>query len=248
MDFKFSRSLVVMGQLARETARTPPAEDNPPLEYVDRSLTVLGRTFDTHNQKIQQEFLGQRKFIASEISEVEKRMDERFKKVDERFQQVDERFDAMEKRMDERFKQVDERFKKMDERFDKQDSVIRDIKVQLDNSAAITRNGRLRRMHQPINLISVLKPGAERNTFVWASHPQFPKHMKATYILAQQAKGIFEPGWDATPKAQRMYSLHPCEKGFLLSTQAELQPDFCECANVASYRGASPAESSADDQ
>jgi hypothetical protein len=42
IEFKFKHSLVVMDPLAQDTARTPPSEDHPILEYVDRSLTILG--------------------------------------------------------------------------------------------------------------------------------------------------------------------------------------------------------------
>ena len=201
MDYRFTRSLVVMGKLAREAARTPPPEEDSPFEYIDQSLTILGRTFDRHDQKIQQEFLGQREFIASQF----KTVDERFKQVDERFKQVDERFKEMEQKMDRRFNEVDERFKEIDRRFDKQDSEIRDIRVQLENAAAITRNGRLRRMHQPINLIKILKPAGGPNKFVWASHPQVPKHMKNIYLLGQRAKGVFEPSWEGKQNEQSMY-------------------------------------------
>ena len=133
-------------------------------------------------------------------------MDGRFKegeeKMDGRFKAVDGNF----KVVDGNFKMVNERFQKVDRRFDMQESEIRDVKVQLENAAAITRNGRLRRMHQPINLIKVLKPGGDHHKLVWASHPQVPKHMKNTYTLGQRAKGIFEPSWDGKSNEQSMYS------------------------------------------
>ncbi|KAL8644825.1 MAG: hypothetical protein Q9210_007052 [Variospora velana] len=174
-----------MGQLAQETARTPPSEDHPPFEYIDRSLTILGRTFDAHSQRMQREFLGQREFIASQFREVEKKMDGRF-------EEMDGRFEEMEKKMDERFEQIDRRFEQIDRRFDKQDGEIRDVKVQLENAAAITRNGRLRRMHQPVNLIKVLKPAGDRNNFVWTSHPQVPKHMKKAQVKQKALQTISE--------------------------------------------------------
>lgn len=222
MEFKFKHSLVVMGQLAQDTARTPPSEDDPPLEYVDRSLTILGRTFDSSKQTMRQEFLSQREFIASQFRDVEKKMDGRFqeveKKMDRRFQEVDGRFQEMEKKMDGRFQEMDGRFQEVDRRFDKQESEIRDIKVQLENAAAITRNGRLSRMHQPINLTKVLKPTNDPHKFVWASHPQVPKHMKDIYILGQRAKGIFEPRWDGSPNGT------PNEQSTYLKTVALLSP------------------------
>ena len=105
---------------------------------------------------------------------------------------------------------MDERFKQVDGRFDKQEVEIRDVKVQLENAAAITRNGRLRRMHQPINLIKVLKPAGDPNMFVWTSHPQVPKHMKNTFIMGQRAKGVFESSWEGKPNQQSMYLMARC--------------------------------------
>jgi DNA repair exonuclease SbcCD ATPase subunit len=227
MEFKFKHSPGILGQLAQNIARTPPSEDDPPLKYVDRSLMVLGRTFDAHNQRMRQEFLDQREFIASQfrgvdkkLEEVEKKLDGRFaeveKKMDGRFAEVekkmDGRFAEVEKKMDGRFAEVEKQFQKVDgrfaevdHRFDKQESDIQDIKAQLENATAITRNGRLRRMHQPINLIKALKPVSDANKFVWTSHPQVPKHMKNIYFLGQQAKGIFEASWEGKIKQQSTY-------------------------------------------
>jgi hypothetical protein len=211
MEYKFTRSVVVMGQLAKESSRTPPSEGDSPFEYVDRSLMILGRTFDMHGERMRQEFLGQRDFIASQFREVEKKMDGRFEEVEKK---MDGRFEEVEKKMDGRFEEVDRRFQNVDRRFDKQESEIRDIKAQLENTAAVTRNGHLRRMHQPINLIKVLKLAGDPNRFVWASHPQVPKHMKDTYILGQRAKGIFEPSWEEKSTKQSTYLMARC---FVLS-------------------------------
>lgn len=164
------------------------------MEFNFKRSLVLMRTFDTYDQRLRQEFLAQQEFIASQFGECEKRMDGRFEEMEKR---MDGRFGKMEKKMDGWFQKVDRCF-------DELDSEIRDVKVHLENAAAITRNGRLRRMHQPINLIKVLKPGGDPNNFVWASHPQVPKHMKNTYTLGQQAKGIFEPSWDVKPSEESM--------------------------------------------
>jgi tetrahydromethanopterin S-methyltransferase subunit G len=205
MEFKFKQSPVILGQLAQNIARTPPSEDEPPLEYVDRSLMVLGRTFDAHNQRMRQEFLDQREFIASQFREVDKRFKEVEKKMDGRFAEVEKKMDGRFAEVDTQFQKVDGRFAEIDRRFDKQEGEIRDIKAQLENATAITKNGRLHRMHQPINLIKVLKPVSVPNKFVWTSHPQVPKHIKNTYILGQQAKGIFEPSWEGKSNQQSTY-------------------------------------------
>jgi len=223
--YSFNHSSTVIKQLARNAARTPPSDEDPPLVYIDRSLTILGRTFDTHTSERSKEFLAQREFIANGFrdvdrhfekidrrhEEVENKMDRRFEevenKMDRRFEEVekkmDRRFEEVEKKMDRRFEEVDRRFEKVDRRFN-------DIHILLENTAAITRNGHLRRMHQPINLIKVLKPAGDPNKFVWASYPQVPKHMKNTYILGQRAKGIFEPSWEGKSSEQSMYLMARC--------------------------------------
>ena len=202
MEHQFKHSLVVMGQLAKDTARTPPSEDDPPFEYLDRSLTILGRTFDANNERMRQEFLSQREFIASQFREVEKKMDGRFEEVEKK---MDGRFEEVEKKMDGRFEEVDGRFQKQESEIQDVKAQLENLAVQFENSAATTRNGRLRRMHQPINLIKVPKPTNDLYKFVWASHPQVPKHVKGVYILGQRAKGIFEPSLDRTPNEQSMY-------------------------------------------
>ena len=216
MEFKFNRSFVVMGQLAQDTARTPPSKDDEPFEYVDQGLTILGRSCDAYNQRMRQEFLIQRQFVASEIREVdtrmdgrfvefEKKMDGRFEEVDRRFEEVNRRFEVVDGRFEELEKKMDRRFQEVDRRFDQQEGAIRDLTVQVENAAAVTRNGRLRRLHQPINLIKLLKPTDDPNKFVWTSHPQVPKHMKNTYILGQQAKGVFDPSWEKKSNQQSTY-------------------------------------------
>ena len=86
---------------------------------------------------------------------------------------MDERFQELEKKMDERFKEfnirlkkVNERLQKVDRRFDEQEIEIRGTRVQLENATAITRNCRLRRMHQPVSLTKVLRPTGESHKFV----------------------------------------------------------------------------------
>ena len=236
MQYTFTHSLVVMGQLARDVSRTPPSEDDRPFEYVDRSLENLGWAFDVYSKRIQQEFRIHRDFIVSmflqmesklnskllqmelkinlRFEEMEKSIDRRFAGVDRRFEAVERRIDSLEEKMDRRFDQVDRRFDQVDRRF-------QDIQVQLDNAAALTKNGRLRRMHQPINLIKKLRPSAgDFNKLVWASHPQVPKHMRGLFALGQRAKGDFDPSWDGKSKGQSMCSLiHTKSVYFTLSIQ-----------------------------
>jgi low affinity Fe/Cu permease len=196
MEFKFKRSLAVMGQLAQNAGLTPPSEYDPPFEYLDRSLEILARTCLKR-----QDVLDQREFVASQIREVERKLNERLRDLEkernERFN-VDERFEKV-------YEEKNEQFDKIDEQSDTIDDTFERMIVRLDNAAAVTKNERLRTMYQPIKVIKVLKPSGDPQQFVWTSHPQVPRHMKETYTLGQRAKGIFQPSWDGKSNEQSMY-------------------------------------------
>lgn len=112
MEYKFTHSVVVMGQLAKESSRTPPSEGNSPFEYIDRSLTILGRTSDVHSERMREEFLSQREFIAHQIKEVEIKVDGRFNEVEKRSEDTEEKMRA--------------RFNKVDKKIDGMDNKMRD--------------------------------------------------------------------------------------------------------------------------
>jgi seryl-tRNA synthetase len=140
MEFKFPRSVVVMGQLAKESSRTPPAEGDSPFEYIDRSLTTLGRTSDVHSERMREEFLSQREFIAHQIKEVEIKVDGRFNEVEKRSEDAEEkmhrRFKEVDEKMDGRFNEVDkkleEKMEKMDRRFNEVDKKLEEKMEKMD--------------------------------------------------------------------------------------------------------------------
>ena len=119
MEYEFTRSVVVMGQLAKESSRTPPSEGNSPFEYVDRSLTILGRTSDVHSERMRQEFLSQREFIANQIKEVDKKLEDAKDEMDGRFKEVDKKLEDVKEEMDRRFNEVDKKLEDLKEKMDK---------------------------------------------------------------------------------------------------------------------------------
>jgi len=132
MAYNFTRSRVVIRQLAQATARTPPSEEDPPFEYVDRSLTILGRTSDIHSERMRQEFLSQREFIATQIKEVENKMDGRFKDVENK---MDGRFKEVENKMDGRFKEMDKKIDRVNENVEGVDKRMRDYLNLIQNAS-----------------------------------------------------------------------------------------------------------------
>jgi len=122
-EYEFIRLYTVINQLAGDSARTLPSKGDSPFYYIDRSLTILGRTFDTYSQRIRYEFLGQREFIASQFEqtikrseEMERKNEKQFEQVDRQFEQTVKRSEEMEKRIEKRFEQVDRQFKEADKR------------------------------------------------------------------------------------------------------------------------------------
>ncbi|KAL9081980.1 MAG: hypothetical protein Q9159_006841 [Coniocarpon cinnabarinum] len=210
LEHRFVHSVTGLGNLAKQVARTPPAEDAPPFEYTDRALAILSRAHEAHTQvvkeKMEQEFLLQRSHVSSEIRGLEDRLDTRFRWIEKRLdgfeKSVDKRFKEAEKNVNERFckfeKNVDERFQAVDRRFEKIEGEICDIKGELGNCTAISRNGNLRRMHQNISVIKVRMSTAEPNKFEYTASPLFPRTVKALYALGQAAKGI--PGFERVAK------------------------------------------------
>lgn len=107
--------------------------------------------------------------------------------------EIDRRFAELQSQIDRRFAEIDRRFVEVNKRLDKHDEILLGITARLDNIEVVRRNGRLLRMHQPINPIKRLKPSDseyEPGEFVWKSHPKVPKHMFDLYRLGQRAKGL----------------------------------------------------------
>ena len=149
MTQTFTRSSRVIQKLAQDGARTPPSDEDPPFDYVDKSLTILGRTFDLQSQWMRRESVSEREFIANEFRGFDRRLVELDKKTDERFQQMedkmDRRFQEVEDKMDRRFQEmenkIDRRFQdsesKTDRRFEEVDSKLR---RNLDHLQKASRN------------------------------------------------------------------------------------------------------------
>ncbi|KAL8718561.1 MAG: hypothetical protein Q9225_004320 [Loekoesia sp. 1 TL-2023] len=141
-----------MGQLARQAARTPPCEENSPSEYIDRSLTILGRTFEMHDQRMVSEVHAQRDIITTQFlrlggrfPEMENKINGRFaeleQKMDRRFEEVDGRFDKLENNMNLRFKEVDERFDKLERNIDRRFKEVDDkMRQRFDHAQKASRN------------------------------------------------------------------------------------------------------------
>ncbi|OJD17654.1 hypothetical protein AJ78_02245 [Emergomyces pasteurianus Ep9510] len=179
-------SATVVTELAQDAARTPPPTDDAQT-YFDQSLLILGRTFGVQRREMQSQLQTQNCYILDHINGLRRDVDTRFREVEAK---MDKRFLEVEAKMDKQFQNVDKRFQDVDKRFQeleaKTDAGFKRVEVMLENERAIRTNSTLRRMHQPINLVKVLKPTGP-NTVQWQSHPKFPKHMKGLYRLGQQA-------------------------------------------------------------
>ncbi|WEW56324.1 hypothetical protein PRK78_001767 [Emydomyces testavorans] len=192
------------------------------VQWLPQSVTVtfeemenkMDERFEEMENKLDEQFEEMENKMDEQFEEMENKRDERFEemenKLDEQFEEMEnkmgERFEDMENKLDEQFEEIenniDKQFEKVDEQLFEVQSELRDVTIELANAKAITRNGRLRRMHQPINLIKVFRPIAGSNKFAWQSHPKVPKHMKGVFYLGQRAKGEFETKLSNAQKTQ----------------------------------------------
>lgn len=83
MDSSFSPSLLTISQLARQAARTPPPSNSSAFTYIDQGFTILGHTFDAHDQRLQQHFIHQQQYIAARFRSIKKDVEKRFQKLED---------------------------------------------------------------------------------------------------------------------------------------------------------------------
>ena len=154
-----------MGQLARKASRTPPIHDDPPFHYIDKSLAILGRTFDTHEVRLEQEFLSQRKFIASQFGEITKSVEQVGVRVQEleksmgiqsrEIEQVGGRVQELEKSMDIQCRETNQ---KIELQSQTTDALLRTRLYQIENTS---RNFLRTRGWEQIAPVGVLSPSGE---------------------------------------------------------------------------------------
>lgn len=53
MNNGFSRSFTLLEDFAQDAVRTPPARTDSLTDYLDRSLTILGRTVKNQNWRVE---------------------------------------------------------------------------------------------------------------------------------------------------------------------------------------------------
>jgi len=139
MTYNFTRSCVVIRKLTQAIARTSSSEENASLEYVDQSLMILSRTSDIHSERMNQEFLSQREFIASQIKNVKIKIDKRFKevknKMNERFKDVKKRFKKVKARFKKIKKKLNRHFKKVNKKVEEMNKKMRDHLRLIQNTS-----------------------------------------------------------------------------------------------------------------
>ena len=120
MAATFTASLAIMGKLARNTCRTPPLQDDPPFRYIDKSLAIIGHTFESHEVRLEEEFLGQRLFIARQFESVNERFQELENSTNTQFEYINGRIQELEKSTTTQFEKINKQFeetnKPVDER------------------------------------------------------------------------------------------------------------------------------------
>ena len=172
MAYTFKSSNVVLRQLARDAARTPPTEEDSPFTYIDQSLTILGRNFDVYNQRLNHEFLGQRRLNATQIQEAEGKAEEYFKGLNGQIKELDQRCYDIEKRIMKHLINLEER---TDKRFKESDTKIRG---QFNQALSTSRNFLRTRGYEEISLVGKFDRNGEL-----LLPPNFPKTVRRFWSL-----------------------------------------------------------------
>lgn len=134
MEASFRVSATIIGQLARKASRTPPVQEDPPFHYIDNSLAILGRTLDTHDIRLEHEFLSQRTFIASQVGDFKKAIEELLQSTNRVIEKVGERVQELEKSIGTQSRKMDQ---KIDQRSQTTDSLL---STRLNQSENASRN------------------------------------------------------------------------------------------------------------
>ncbi|KAL8909877.1 MAG: hypothetical protein Q9171_004827 [Xanthocarpia ochracea] len=131
-----------MGKLARNTCRTPPLQDDPPLRYIDKSLAIIGHTFESHEVRLEQEFVGQRLFIAKQFERVNERFENlngRVRELEEstrtQFENVNGRIEKLEKSTTTQFEKIHKQFEETNKRVDNVDERMTARLRQIENAS-----------------------------------------------------------------------------------------------------------------
>ncbi len=165
MAATFTASVTVMGKLARNTCRTPPLQDDPPFQYIDKSLAIIGRTFESHNVRLEQEFVGQRLFLATQFESVNERFRKlenstrtQFENVDGRIQKLEESTTTQFEKIHKQFEEVNKHFEEVNKRVDNVDERVTARLRQIENGS---RNFLRTRGWEQIAPVGILTPSGE---------------------------------------------------------------------------------------
>ncbi|KAL8855364.1 MAG: hypothetical protein Q9178_007996 [Gyalolechia marmorata] len=154
-----------MGKLARNTCRTPPLQDDPPFQYIDKSLAIIGRTFESHNVRLEQEFVGQRLFLATQFESVNERFRKlenstrtQFENVDGRIQKLEESTTTQFEKIHKQFGEIHKQFEEVNKRVDNVDERVTARLRQIENAS---RNFLRTRGWEQIAPVGILTPSGE---------------------------------------------------------------------------------------
>ena len=117
-----------------------------------------------HNQYMTKEAFGEffeahTKSLRYESHHVHDKVDEGFQRMDQKFEAMDQRFEAMDQRfeaIDQRFEAMDQKFETMDQKFETMDQKFETMDHKMSQNEARARNYRLARLHQKVQMITVL--------------------------------------------------------------------------------------------
>ncbi len=211
MNYKFDWIAFSMNNMILRIARISFISNQSSFEYLKKSLYVLIRQIDIHDNKIRQQNLDQQNFLVDQFHHMKRKIDDRFTQMKH---QINDEFEKMKQKMKKNmnekyivvkknisdvkrnivvFKQnIKNQFRAIEKNINKHNDKMNNMNMKFRNNFVIINNDCIRRFHESIKIVKVFTIDFDLDKLKWKFHFNVSKHLKEIYVLKQQTKNIFD--------------------------------------------------------
>jgi len=203
-EYRFTRSTLVLRDLARTKLRSPPPPpplpvltgfsehtNVTPLEFIDESLSLLGHLYRTQDDHLEKSFEQQRDFIAGKFEQESYNAGQRDETVarslttmQNQLKNTETAINNFKEEVGQRFEEVGQRFEEVGQRFDKVEQRFEFMEERFQELYALTMNSKATSGWQNITPIGVSKPLGSK----YQVPPNFPNKVRKFWQLKRPEK------------------------------------------------------------
>jgi predicted N-acyltransferase len=143
----------MMSEMIVKIDRTSLSKDDNFIEFLDRSINILFRVHNSHEQSARQKAILNKEFIIFQFRNAKKDFENRLSQMKKR---IMKQMLNTKNKINEKTVQIEKKMKNDLTKMKKNTFQITDIRVKLENVERIARNNRLNRLHQFISFIKIL--------------------------------------------------------------------------------------------